>query len=107
MGQTAVGDFGQVHLFVLFTAIRNTAKKQCIPFVKRIKIAADLTQSMSIETLKENIIFKNEDVPGVFLQALLQARHMGLKNTLFLVNRMFCHNDKLDSWQQIRLLQTV
>ena len=57
-------------------------------------------QNMAIKTLKKDVVFKNEDVPGVFLQALFQTSHVRLKDALFLVDRVFCYNHELNSWQQ-------
>jgi hypothetical protein len=100
MGETAVGDFCQMHFFHLFAAIGNAAKKKRIPFSAGIQIAADLVQSRLIKASKENIVFKDKNVSGFFFKPHFQANHMGLKNPLFPIIGMFCDNDEFHALQQ-------
>jgi hypothetical protein len=89
-----------MHFFHLLAAIGNAAKKKRIPFSAGIQIAADLMQSRLIKASKENIVFKDKNVSGFFFKPLFQAIHVGLKDPLFLIYRMFCDNNELHALQQ-------
>lgn len=78
----------------------ESSKKEGVPGRERWQEGGGLVQSLTIETLKKDVIFKEENMAGSGRQPFLQAVDVGLKDPLFLIFRMLGNEHKFYPGQQ-------
>ena len=100
MGEAAVSYFDHRLLLGFGYAGGQSAKKEPVPGGKRLQEGGGIVQPLTIEILKKDVIFKEENVAGPGLHSFLQAVDMGLKDPFLLIVRMLFDEHKFHPCKQ-------